>query len=192
LHFFRLFYLNQIFFSDFQLFGLSTIDETSLVEMRIWCIKIGIVLVLHNKVNLHGLWSLTNQLSRGHYISTCHILTTESFSSNANIFFWQLYDKRDDLKFIIVNFPHIYSNIPLSPAYGVYISQLLRYARDCSRYDQFLSRGRLLTDKLMLQGILQSRLMPAFRKLYGHYNDLIYNYKLSLSHMLSVIFHNNS
>jgi hypothetical protein len=28
-------------------FGLSTTDETWLVEMRIWCIKIGIVLVLH-------------------------------------------------------------------------------------------------------------------------------------------------
>jgi hypothetical protein len=46
--FFRLFYLNHFYFSDFQLFGLSTTDETSLVEMRIWCIKIGIVLVLHN------------------------------------------------------------------------------------------------------------------------------------------------
>jgi hypothetical protein len=47
LDFFRLFYLNHIF-SDFQPFGLSTTDETSLVEMRIWCIKIGIVLVLHS------------------------------------------------------------------------------------------------------------------------------------------------
>jgi hypothetical protein len=36
-----------MFFSDFQLFGLSTTEETWLVEMRIWCIKIGIVLVLN-------------------------------------------------------------------------------------------------------------------------------------------------
>jgi hypothetical protein len=44
--FFRLFYsFHNI--SDFNLFGLSTTDETLLVEMRIWCIKIGIVLVLH-------------------------------------------------------------------------------------------------------------------------------------------------
>jgi hypothetical protein len=28
-------------------FGLSTTEETQVVEMRIWCIKIGIVLVLH-------------------------------------------------------------------------------------------------------------------------------------------------
>jgi hypothetical protein len=44
----------------------------------------------------------------------------------------------------------------------------------------------------MLQGFLKSRLMSAFRKFYGRYNDLIYNYKLSLSHMLSDIFHTNS
>ena len=37
-----------IFFSlHFQLFGLSATGETWLVEMRIWCIKIGIILVLH-------------------------------------------------------------------------------------------------------------------------------------------------
>jgi hypothetical protein len=44
----------------------------------------------------------------------------------------------------------------------------------------------------MLQGFLQSCLMSAFRKCYGRYNDLIDNYKLSLSHMLSDIFHTNS
>jgi hypothetical protein len=60
----------------------------------------------------------------------------------------QLYDKRDDSNFAFVNFPYICSTIPLSPAYGVYISQLIRYAGACSTYDQFLSRGRLLTDKL--------------------------------------------
>jgi hypothetical protein len=104
----------------------------------------------------------------------------------------QMYDKRDDFSFTIVNSPYICSNIPLSPAYEVYISQLIRYARACYTYDQFLSRGSLLTDKLMLQKFIQSHLMSAFCKFYGRYNDLIHNYKLSLSHMLSVIFHTNS
>jgi hypothetical protein len=40
-----------------------------------------------------------------------------------------LYDKRDDFDFAIANFPFLYSTIPLSPAYGVYISQLILYAR---------------------------------------------------------------
>jgi hypothetical protein len=103
----------------------------------------------------------------------------------------QLYDKQDDFSFTIVNFPYICSNIPLSPAYGVYISQLIQYARACSTYDQFLSRSRLLTDKLILHGFLQPRLMSAFCKFYDRYNDLIYNYILSLSLMLSGIFHTN-
>jgi hypothetical protein len=52
--------------------------------------------------------------------------------------------------------------------------------------------GRLLTDKLMLQGFLQSRLMSEVCKFYDRYNDLIHNHKLSLSHMLSDIFYTNS
>jgi hypothetical protein len=104
----------------------------------------------------------------------------------------QLYDKQDDFNFAIANHPYTCSNIPLSPAYGVYISQLIRYARACSTYNKFLSRGRLLTDKLKIQGFLLSRLMSAFCKLYGRYNDLIHDYKLFLSYMLSDIFHSNS
>jgi hypothetical protein len=37
-----------------------------------------------------------------------------------------IYDKRDDFNFKIINFPNMCSNIPASPAYGVYISQLIR------------------------------------------------------------------
>ena len=40
----------------------------------------------------------------------------------------KLYDKRDDFNFPIVNFTFIYSNIPAAPAYGVYISQWIRYS----------------------------------------------------------------
>ena len=100
-----------------------------------------------------------------------------------------LYDKRDDFNFAIVNFPFLCSNIPLSPAYGVYISQLIRYARACYAYENFLKRGQLLTNKLMLQGYNESRLKSSFRKFYGCYNDLVCNYKLSLGHMLNDLFH---
>ena len=49
----------------------------------------------------------------------------------------RLYDKRDDFTFPIVNFPFISSNIPASPAYGVYISQLIRYSTACVQYSEF-------------------------------------------------------
>jgi hypothetical protein len=63
-----------------------------------------------------------------------------------------------------------------------------RYARACSKYDQFLVRDSVLTNKLMLQGFQLSRLQAAFRKFYGRYNDLTCPYNLSLVHMLSDIF----
>ena len=40
--------------------------------------------------------------------------------------------KRDDSKFPIVNFQFICSNIPATPAYGVYIYQLIKYVRACA------------------------------------------------------------
>jgi hypothetical protein len=51
-----------------------------------------------------------------------------------------MYDKREDFNFKIINFPNMWSNIPGSPAYGVYILQLIRYARANSNYSDFLKR----------------------------------------------------
>ena len=42
----------------------------------------------------------------------------------------KLYDKRDEFNFLIVIFPFMSSNIPESPAYCIFISQLVRYARE--------------------------------------------------------------
>ena len=78
----------------------------------------------------------------------------------------KLYDKRDDFNFPIVNFPFICSNIPA--AYGVYISQMIRYSRACGSYQDFLDRGLLLTRKLLSQGFLLVKLKSPFRKFYGH------------------------
>ena len=64
----------------------------------------------------------------------------------------KLYDKCDDFDFHIVNFPFLSSNIPPSLSYGVYISQLIRYARCCSYYNDFEYRHKLLVDRLLSQG----------------------------------------
>jgi hypothetical protein len=57
-------------------------------------------------------------------------------------------DKRDDFNFKIINFPNMCSNILASPAYGVYISQLIRYARASSNYSDFLKRHLHLRNRL--------------------------------------------
>ena len=98
-----------------------------------------------------------------------------------------IYDKRDDFNFHITNFPFLSSNIPSSPAYGFFISQLIRYARACSSYECFILRARRLSSKLLKQGYLAELLKSSFRKFYGRYGDLIQQYEVSLSRMLNDI-----
>ena len=92
-----------------------------------------------------------------------------------------LYDKRDDFNFHITNFPFLGSNIPSSPAYGVFISQLIRYARACSPYDCFIQRAARLSSKLLGEGYVMERLKSSLGTFYGRYGDLIKHYAVSLS-----------
>ena len=64
----------------------------------------------------------------------------------------KIYDKRYDFNFEIVNFPFLDEDVPRSPSYGVYISQLIRFARVCSNVDDFNNRNLFLTAKLLKQG----------------------------------------
>ena len=98
-----------------------------------------------------------------------------------------IYDKRDDFDFHITNFPFLSSNLLSSPAYGVFISQLIRYTRACSTYDCFILRARRLSSKLPKQGYLLERWKSSFRKFYGQYGDLIQQYEVSLSRILNDI-----
>ena len=61
----------------------------------------------------------------------------------------KIYDKRDDFNFEIVYFPFLDGDVPRSPSNGVYISQLIRYARVCSDVDDFNNRNLFLTAKLL-------------------------------------------
>ena len=64
----------------------------------------------------------------------------------------KFYDKRDDFDFDIVNFPFLDGDIPRAPSNGVYISQLIRFARVSSHVLDFNNRNRFLTAKLLKQG----------------------------------------
>ena len=98
-----------------------------------------------------------------------------------------IYDKRDDSNFHITNFMFLSSNISSSQAYGVFISQLIRYARAYSSYKCFILRARRLSSKLLKQGYLAERLKSSFRKFYGRYRDLLQQYEVPLSRMLNDI-----
>ena len=82
--------------------------------------------------------------------------------------------------FHITYFPFLSSNIPSSPAYGVFFSQLIRYARACSSYECLILRAARLLCKLLRQGYVRERLKSSHRKFYGRYGDLIKHYEVSL------------
>ena len=101
----------------------------------------------------------------------------------------RLYDERDDFDFHIVNFPFLSSNIPSSPSYGVYISQLIGYAtccsHYCSHYDDFRYCHKCLVDRLLSQGYIALRLEKSFKKFYGRYQDIIEKYQRSVKEMVN-------
>ena len=61
----------------------------------------------------------------------------------------KIYDKQDDFNFEIVNFPFLDGDVPRCPSYGVYISQLIRFARVCPNVDDFNNRNLFLTAKVI-------------------------------------------
>ena len=74
----------------------------------------------------------------------------------------KIYDKRDDFDFDIVNFPFLDGDVPHHPSYGVYVSQLIRFARVCSHVDDFNTRNKCLTAKLLKQVYRYHKLRKAF------------------------------
>ena len=63
----------------------------------------------------------------------------------------KIYDKRDDIDFDIVNFPFLNGDVTRSTSYGVYISQLIRFARASSHMTDFNTRNKLLTQMFFLK-----------------------------------------
>ena len=76
----------------------------------------------------------------------------------------KLYDKRDDFDFEIVNMPFLDGDVPHSTSYGIYISQLVHFARASSYVTDFNTRNRLLIQKLLKQGYRYNKLRKTFSK----------------------------
>ena len=83
------------------------------------------------------------------------------------------YDKRDDFDFDIVNFPFLDGDVPRRPSYGVYIFQLIRFARASSHVTDFNNCNTFLTAKLLKQGYRYHKLHKAFSKFYRRHFELI-------------------
>ena len=92
----------------------------------------------------------------------------------------KIYDKGDDFNFEIVNFPFLDGDVPRSPSYGVYISELIRFARVCSNVNDFNNRNLFLTAQLLQQGYRYHKTRKAFSKFYLRHSELIVKCNIGL------------
>ena len=96
------------------------------------------------------------------------------------------YDKRGNFGFEIVNLPFLDGDVPRSTSYGVYISQLIRFAR-ASTYSyvtDFNTRNKLFTQKLLKQCYQYHKLRKTFSKFYRRYYDLISKFHVRFKSLL--------
>ena len=96
----------------------------------------------------------------------------------------KLYGKQDDFDFDIVNFPFLDRDAPRRTSDGVYISQLIRFARASSNVSDFNCRNKALTAKLLKQGYRYLKLRKAFSKFYRRHSELVEKYNVSLKKLL--------
>jgi hypothetical protein len=76
-----------------------------------------------------------------------------------------------------------------APAYGITISQLIRYPRVCGSYREFIGKELLLTRKPLNQGFLMVKLKSSLPMCYGRHHDLVNWYGISVSQMITDMFH---
>ena len=106
-------------------------------------------------------------------------------SISDGLFKTKIYGKRDDFDFGIVNFPFLDGDIPPSASYGVYISQLIRFARVSSHADDFNIRNKVLTAKLLRQGYMYHKIRKAFSKFYRQHFAIVSKYNVGLKNISS-------
>ena len=131
-----------------------------------------------------------------------HLSIVDGFVSS------KIYYKRVDFDFDIVNFPFLDGDVPrrasygfwsgnlflIAPfpdlcllvlfSYGVYISQLIRFARVCNHVADFNSRNKCLTTKLLQQGYRYHKLRKTFFKFYRRHYELISKFNVGIKTLL--------
>ena len=73
--------------------------------------------------------------------------------------------------------------------YGVYISQLLHFARACDRYSDLLPRHKRLEQKLLDQGFQYGLLCRKFKQFYWSHHSLVRRFSHSVTQHLREGFH---
>ena len=96
----------------------------------------------------------------------------------------KIYGKRDDFDFEIAHFPFLDGDVPHFTSYGVYISQLIRFARVSSHVFDFNARNKSLTAKLLQQGYRYHELRKTFSKFHRRPYEFVSKFNVGLKSLL--------
>ena len=118
-------------------------------------------------------------------LKNVNYLDINIMSDNFSNLNFSIYDKRDDFDFEIVNFPYLDSCIPRRPALGIFLSQLIRYARLCSKLEDFSTRSLALSKRLQSQGYKFHELRKLIVRFFNERGSLIEKYgERNLNHFI--------
>ena len=118
-------------------------------------------------------WSIKLQLNKANTTDTeapvldLHLSIANGFVSST------IYDKHDDFDFDIVNFPFLDGDFPRRALYGVYFSQLIRFARVYNHVADLNARIKYLTAKLLQQGYRYHKLRKTFSNFFLRHYELM-------------------
>ena len=100
-----------------------------------------------------------------------------------------VYDKRDDFGFPIVkSHGWVHGDVPRLPSYGIYISQLVRFARCCTSVLDFHSKNLQITSKLFTQGYRYHKFRKTFGKFSRSYSELLSKGTVRISTCMCLLF----
>ena len=133
---------------------------------------------------VHRIYPAELQLNKANTSDTEAAFLDLNISIHNDIIPTKIYNKRDDFNFDIVNFPFLDGDVPQRPSYGVYISQLIHFARASSHVTDLNNRNKFLTDKLLKQCYRYYKLRKAFSKFYCRHFELIEKYHVSLKKLM--------
>lgn len=119
------------------------------------------------EIHWKEIYPMEMKLEKTNNGNTCTFLDLAISISNGK-FVYKSYDKRLDYNFEIINYPDLNSNIPRSPSYGVFKSQLVRYCDINSQVFNFNNDIKLLVHKLMKQNFEFAVLKAKFNQFYAN------------------------
>ena len=88
---------------------------------------------------VHRIYPSEFQLNKANASDTEAAFLDLNLSIHNDVVSTKIHDKRDDFIFYIVNLPFLDGDVPQRPSYGVYISQLIRFARASSHVTDLAS-----------------------------------------------------